>query len=65
MNGKVRRFMQIENGVRQGCVLSLFNLYSEQVSKEIDDANEITIVGCNINNVRYDDETAIAKVRIE
>ena len=52
---------KIKKGVRQGCVLSasLFNLYTEKIFREIDNANGVVIGGTNINNNRYADDTAL------
>ena len=51
----------IKRGVRQGCILSpkLFNLYSEEVFKDLDHLEGIVIGGRNINNIRYADDTAL------
>ena len=51
-------------GVRQGCILSpyLFNLYAEYIMQNarLDEAQAgIKIVGRNINNLRYADETIL------
>ena len=55
---------QIGKGVRQGCILSpcLFNLYVEYIIRNggLDDAQAgIKIVGRNINNLRYADDTTL------
>ena len=57
-------WFQIEKGVRQGCILSpcLFNLYAEYVMQNarLDEVQaEIKIVGRNINNLRYADDTTL------
>ena len=57
-------WFQIEKGVRQGCILSpcLFNLYAEYVMQydRLDEVQaEIKIVGRNINNLRYADDTTL------
>ena len=43
-----------KKGVRQGCVLSsnLFNLYTERISREVEDRRGVSIGGVNINNLR-------------
>ena len=55
---------QIGKGVRQGCILSpcLFNLYVEYVMRNtgLDEAQAgIKIVGRNINNLRYANDTTL------
>ena len=52
---------KITKGVRQRCVLSesLFNLYTDEIFREIDNANSVVIGGTNINNSRYADDTAL------
>ena len=52
---------KIKKGVRQGCVLSpnLFNLYTEKISREVEDMKGINIGGVNINNLRYADDTVL------
>ena len=57
-------WFQIGKGVRQGCVLStcLFNLYAEYIIRNtgLDEAQAgIKIVGRNINNLRYADDTTL------
>ena len=53
-------------GVYQGCILSpcLFNLYTENIMQNagLDEAQaRIKIVGRNINNLRYADDTTLMK----
>ena len=55
---------QIGKGVRQGCILSpcLFSLYAEYIMRNpgLEEAQaEIKIVGRNINNLRYADDTTL------
>ena len=55
---------QIGKGVRQGCILSpcLFNLYAEYIMRNVglEEAQAgIKIVGRNINNLRYADDTTL------
>ena len=55
-------WFQIGKGVRQDCILSpcLFNLYAEYIMRNagLDEAQAgIKIVGRNINNLRYADDT--------
>ena len=57
-------WFQIGKGVHQGCVLSpcLFNLYAEYIMRNagLDEAQAgIKIVGRNINNLRYADDTTL------
>ena len=57
-------WFQIGKGVCQGCILSpyLFNLYAEYIIRNagLDEAPAgIKIVGRNINNLRYADETTL------
>ena len=57
-------WFQIGKGVRQGCMLSpcLFNLYAEYIMRNagLDEAKAgIKIVGRNINNLRYADDTTL------
>ena len=57
-------WLQIEKGVRQGCILSpcLFNLYAEYIMQnaELNEAQAgIKIAGRNINNLRYADDTTL------
>ena len=53
---------EIEKGVHQGCILSpwLFNLHAEYIMQKLglDEAQAgIKIIGRNINNLRYSDDT--------
>ena len=55
-------WFQIGKGARQGCILSpcLFNLYAEYIMRNagLEEAQAgIKIVGRNINNLRYADDT--------
>ena len=54
-------WIQIQRGVRQGCVLSpdLFSIYSQAVMDELEDLEGIRIGGVNINNIRYADDTVL------
>ena len=57
-------WFQIGKGVRQGCILSpcLFNLYAEYIRRNagLKEAQPgIKIVGRNINNLRYADDTTL------
>ena len=55
-------WFKISKGVQQGCILSpcLFNLYAEYIMQNVrmDEAQTgIKIVGRNINDLRYADDT--------
>ena len=57
-------WIQIGKGVHQGCMLSpwLFNLYAEYIMRNarLEEAEAgIKIVGININNLRYEDDTTL------
>ena len=57
-------WFQIGTGARQGCILSpwLFNFYSEYIMRNtgLEEAQAgIKIVGRNINNLRYADDTTL------
>ena len=57
-------WLQISKGVCQGCILSpcLFNFYAEYIMRNagLDEAKAgIKIVGRNINNLRYADDTTL------
>ena len=57
-------WFQIGKGVCQGCILSpcLFNLYAEYIMRNagLEEAQAgIKIVGRNINNLRYADDTTL------
>ena len=57
-------WFQIGKGVCQGCILSacLFNLYAEYIMQNagLDETQaETKIVGRNINNLRYADDTTL------
>ena len=63
-------WFQIGKRVSQGCILSpcLFNFYSEYIMKKagLDEAHaRIKIVGKNINNLRYADDTTLMAEREE
>ena len=53
--------IEIERGVRQGCVLSpdLFSFYSEIILREVEELHGVVINGRNVNNIRYADDTVL------
>ena len=53
--------VEIERGVRQGCVLSpdLFSVYSEVLINALEDLNGVSVGGVNMNNLRYADDTVL------
>ena len=59
-----RDWFKIGKGIRQGCILSpcLFNLYADYIMRNagLEEAQAgIKIVGRNINNLRYADDTTL------
>ena len=55
-------WFQIRKGVRQGCILCLFNVYAEYIMRNAELEEEqagIKIAGRNINNLRYADDTTL------
>jgi len=63
-------WFQIGKGVRQGCILSpcLFNVYAEYIMRNAgleETQAGIKIVGRNINNLRYADDTTLMAEREE
>ena len=57
-------WFQTGNGVRQGCILSscLFNFYAEYIMRNagLDEAQAgIKIIGRNISNLRYGDDSTL------
>ena len=60
----MEHWFQIGKGVCQGCILSpcLFNLYAEYIIQNAgleETQAGIKIVGININNLRYADDTTL------
>ena len=51
----------IEIGVRQGDVLSpdFFSIYSEMITRCLDEKNGVSMNGVNLNNIRYADDTVL------
>src|SRR3954466_9301275 len=61
-DGEVSREVDVETGVRQGCVISpiLFNLYSEFMIKEaMENVEGIKLNGVNITDLRYADDAVL------
>ena len=57
-------WFQIGKGVHQGCILSpcLFNLHAEYITRKaglVEAQTGIKIVGRNVNNLRYTDDTIL------
>ena len=61
VNSIMSEYVEIERGVRQGCVLSpdLFSLYTEMIMRYIIEMEGIRVGGVNVNNLRYADDTAL------
>ena len=61
IEGGITSEFKIKKGVRQGCVLSssLFNLYTEQIFREVGVMKGVTVGGANISNLRYANDTAL------
>ena len=61
IEGGVTSEFKIKKRLRQGCILSssLFNLYTEQIFRELGVMKGVTVGGANINNLRYADATAL------
>ena len=57
----VTKELQIKKGMRQGCVLSLslFNLYTENIYREVEEMRGDNVGGVNINDLRYADDTLL------
>lgn len=69
IGGELSDEMEIQRGVRQGCILSplLFNLYSEEIIQKAlkETSIGIKVNGAPINNIRYADDTLIIAESIE
>ena len=57
----ISEWLDITQGVRQGCVSSphLLALYTEMIMRELDDMDGFRIGGIVVNNLRYADDTVI------
>ena len=53
--------IRMQRGVRQGCVASpnLFNLYTDNIFRDIINTKGVKVGGKNYNNPRYADDTAL------
>ena len=61
-NNESSKYVDIEKGVRQGCIISpiLFNLYSEyMIAEAMEDESGIKFNGNYISNLRYADDAAL------
>ena len=60
-NGEVSESMNIKQGIRQGCVASphLFALYTEMITRHLEENVGFIVGGTVINNLRYSDDTVI------
>ncbi|CAH2267750.1 jg15167 [Pararge aegeria aegeria] len=69
VNRNLSSYIDIERGVRQGCILSplLFNLYAEAIfSEALDNISDgISINGKTLNNIRYADDTILIADSLE
>ena len=61
IHGELGNWIAIENGVRQGCILSpdLLNLYSEKALSKIKLSAALQLGDRNFNNLRYGDDTTL------
>jgi hypothetical protein len=60
VDGEMGKWVKIEKGTWQGSPFSpdQFNLYAEDIIKEIKEQEGIKVGGTNINNIRYADDAA-------
>jgi len=61
--------LQVMNGIRQGCILSLLllNIYTEYIMRDVLDNWQvgISVGGRKVNNLRYVDDTLIITSSVE
>ena len=60
-NGEVSESMKIKQVIRQGCVASphLFALYTEMITRHLEENGGFRVGGTEINNLRYADVIVI------
>lgn len=63
---EVTNYQTVKRGVRQWCIMSpdMFNLYGEIIQRELRELKSIK-TGCNINHIRYADDTVLVADSVE
>ena len=61
IENKLSQYVKIKRGVRQGCIFSpdLFNLNRENVFRELEDLDGISVGGHNLTNLRFADDSML------